>query len=286
MAASVYERIVGARQLLVQAGITAEDAALDAEVLARHALGWDRAALVSRWREAAPDRFSERLAELIARRVAREPVAYITGRREFWGLDFEVTPDVLIPRPETELIIEEACRYAAEVREPAEIIDVGTGSGCIGIALAREFPSARVTGTDTSPAALAVARRNAERLQVADRLTFLDCHLLGTAKRGADLIVSNPPYVPSGDSLDLQPEVGLHEPAPALFGGPDGLDVVRALLASAAGWLARDGRLITEFGAGQAVALQTEAATAGWQTVRLCNDLQGIPRIGVFRRSS
>ena len=284
MAASVYERIVRARQLLVQAGITAEDAGLDAEVLARHALGWDRAALVSRWREPAPDTFSEHLAGLIARRAAREPVAYITGRREFWGLDFEVTPDVLIPRPETELIIEEAIRYAAEVREPAEIIDVGTGSGCIAIALARQFPSARVTGTDTSHAALEVARRNAERLEVADRLTFLECDLLETATPRADLIVSNPPYVPSGDSLDLQPEVGLHEPAPALFGGPDGLNVVRALLASAAGWLARDGRLITEFGLGQDVALQAAAAAAGWQKVRLCKDLQGIPRIGVFRR--
>lgn len=286
MAASVYERIVRARQLLVQAGVKAEDAALDAEVLARHVLGWDRAALVSRWREPATGDFSEDLARVIARRAAREPVAYITGRREFWGLDFEVTPDVLIPRPETELIVEEALTYAAEVRAPAEIIDVGTGSGCIAIALAHEFPTATVTGTDTSPAALSVARRNAERLDVADRMVFVHCHLLEAAAPGADLIVSNPPYVPSGDSLALQPEVGLHEPAPALFGGPDGLDVVRALLASAAGWLARDGRLITEFGAGQDVALQAAAATAGWQTVRLCKDLQGIPRIGVFRRSS
>jgi release factor glutamine methyltransferase len=282
MAASVYERIALARLLLIEAGIEPGDAAFDAEVLARHVLGWDRASLIARWREAAPDGFANRFATIIARRAGREPVAYITGRREFWGLDFEVTPDVLIPRPETELIIEEAVRYGTEVRTPVEIIDVGTGSGCIAVALAREFPSARVTGTDNSPAALAVARRNAERLGA--HITLLNCHLLETATSGADLIVSNPPYVPSVDAVDLQPEVGLHEPAGALFGGPDGLDLIRALFAAAAPSLARDGRLILEFGAGQETGLQEAAAAAGWQTVRLCNDLQGLPRVGVFRR--
>ncbi|MDQ3213497.1 MAG: peptide chain release factor N(5)-glutamine methyltransferase [Acidobacteriota bacterium] len=286
MAVSVHERIVLARQLLVRAGIKAGDAALDAEVLARHVLGWDRAALVSRWRDSAPDGFSEHLARVIARRAAREPVAYITGRREFWGLDFEVTSDVLIPRPETELIVEEAVKYAAEVGAPGEIIDVGTGSGCIAIALALEFPSARVTGTDICPAALVVARRNAERLGVGDRVAFLQCHLLEAAAPGADLIVSNPPYVPSRDASELQPEVGLHEPPRALFGGPDGLDLVNALLVAAPSRLARDGRLIMEFGAGQVIRLRELATTAGWETVRLCDDLQGIPRVGVFRRSS
>ena len=286
MAVSVHERIVLARQLLVRAGIKAGDAALDAEVLARHVLGWDRAALVSRWRDSAPDGFSEQLARVIARRAAREPVAYITGRREFWGLDFEVTPDVLIPRPETELIVEEAVKYAAEVGAPGEIIDVGTGSGCIAIALALEFPSARVTGTDICPAALVVARRNAERLGVGDRVAFLQGHLLEAAAPGADLIVSNPPYVPSRDASQLQPEVGLHEPTRALFGGPDGLDLVNALLGAAPSRLARDGRLIMEFGAGQVIRLRELATTAGWETVRLCDDLQGIPRVGVFRRSS
>ena len=138
--ASVHERLVEARQVLTGAGVDVDAAALDAEVLARHVLGWDRAGLIARWREPAPAAFTEALARLVARRAAREPVAYITGRREFWGLEFEVTPDVLIPRPETELVIEEALRFSHEVRLPASVIDVGTGSGCIAISLACELP--------------------------------------------------------------------------------------------------------------------------------------------------
>lgn len=283
--ASVHERLVQARQVLTRAGINAEHAALDAEVLARHVLGWDRAALVARWRDAAPDSFDERLQPLIARRAAREPVAYITGHREFWGLDFEVTRDVLIPRPETELIVEQALTYAREVRPPVEIVDVGTGSGCIAIALALEFPSARVAGTDISPAALAVAGRNAQRLGVSDRLRLVHANLLDETTPAADLIVSNPPYVPDGDAPMLQPEVGQHEPPSALFGGHgDGLDLVRGLLVSAATRLAADGRLIIEFGFGQEARLRDGAQHAGWEVVRVCDDLQGIPRVAVLRR--
>lgn len=283
--ASVHERLVQAREVLTRAGINAEEAALDAEVLARHALGWDRAALVARWRDAAPETFDARLQPLIARRASREPVAYITGHREFWGLDFEVTPDVLIPRPETELIVEEAVRYANEVGPPRDIIDVGTGSGCIAIALAHEFPSARVTATDISTAALTVARQNTRRLGVADRVRIVHADLLDNVTASADLIVSNPPYVPAGDAPALQPEVGQHEPATALFGGPgDGLDLVRRLLVSAAPHIAAEGRLMIEFGFGQEAPLGEATCHAGWQVVRMCNDLQGIPRVVVLRR--
>ena len=282
--ASVHERLVEARRILTAAGIDDGEAALDAEVLARHVLGWDRAALVARWREAAPAGFEHRFDPLIARRAAREPVAYITGHREFWGLDFEVTPDVLIPRPETELIVEEALRFAQEVQPPGEIVDVGTGSGCIAIALAREFPSARVTATDISPAALGVAARNAERLGVSPRLTLVRSNLLEQVTTVADLIVSNPPYVPDGDAPRLQPEVH-YEPAAALFGGrADGLDLVRRLLASAAASLSGRGRLIIEFGFGQESPLRAAAREAGWPAVRVCNDLQGIPRVAVLGR--
>jgi release factor glutamine methyltransferase len=282
--ASVHERLVQARQIFVRAGIDADEAALDAEVLARHVLGWDRAALVARWRETAPESFDENFQPLITRRAAREPVAYITGHREFWDLDFEVSPDVLIPRPETELIIEEALRHAREVCPPREIIDVGTGSGCIAIALARELPSAYVTGTDISIAALDVARRNAERHGVARRVQFVNADLLDDVT-SADLIVSNPPYIPDGDAPGLQPEVRQHEPAAALFGGPgDGLELVRRLLASAAAHLADEGRLVIEFGFGQEAALREAARQAGWQVVRICNDLQAIPRVAVLRR--
>ena len=282
--ASVHERLVEAREIFMRAGIDTDEAALDAEVLARHVLGWDRATLVARWREAAPESFDERFQPLITRRASREPVAYITGHREFWDLDFEVTPDVLIPRPETELIIEEALRHAREVHLPREILDVGTGSGCIAIALAHELPSARVTGTDISIAALNVARRNAERHGVARRIQFLNADLLDDVTP-ADLIVSNPPYIPAGDAPGLQPEVAQHEPAVALFGGPgDGLELVRRLLASAAAHLADEGRLMIEFGFGQEAPLREAARHAGWDVVRICNDLQGIPRVAILRR--
>ena len=283
---SVHERLVDARQALTREGIGADEATVDAEVLARHALGWDRAALVARWRDPAPSGFSERLDVLVARRAAREPVAYITGHREFWGLDFEVTPDVLIPRPETELVVDEARRFAREVRVPHSVVDVGAGSGCLAIALAREFPDARVTGTDISSAALAVARRNADRLGVSDRLTLIETDLLDGAPAAADLIVSNPPYVPAGDAPSLPPEVGLHEPHAALFGGDgDGLDIVRRLLASAATHLAPGGRLVMEFGFGQEMAVRDAAREAGWTMVRVTPDLQAIPRVAVLRRS-
>jgi release factor glutamine methyltransferase len=282
---SVHERLVEARHVLTRAGIDPNEASLDAEVLARHALGWDRAALIARWRDAAPAGFSEALATLVARRAAREPIAYITGCREFWGLDFEVTPDVLIPRPETELLVEEALLFAQEVRAPSAIIDVGTGSGCIAVALAREFPFAQVTATDISAGALTVARNNANRHGVGERLMLVQGDLLEHAPPAADLIVSNPPYVPAGDAPSLQPEVGLHEPANALFGGDaDGLGVIRRLLASAATHLARDGRLIFEFGFGQDTAVRAAARDAGWQIVRVSPDLQGIPRAAVLRR--
>jgi release factor glutamine methyltransferase len=282
--ASVHERLVQARQIFMRAGIDADEAALDAEVLARHVLGWDRAALVARWRETAPESFDEHFQPLITRRASREPVAYIIGHREFWDLDFEVTPDVLIPRPETELIVEEALRHAREMCPPREIVDVGTGSGCIAIALAHELPSARVTGTDISIAALDVARRNAERHGVARRISLVNADLLDDVTP-ADLIVSNPPYVPAGDAASLQPEVGQYEPAAALFGGPgDGLELVRRLLASAGAHLADEGRLMIEFGFGQEAPLREAARHAGWKVVRICNDLQAIPRVAVLRR--
>jgi release factor glutamine methyltransferase len=282
--ASVHDRLVEARQIFVRAGIDADEAALDAEVLARHVLRWDRATLVARWPEAAPESFDERFQTLITRRASREPVAYIIGHREFWDLEFEVTPDVLIPRPETELIIEETLRYARERCAPREIVDVGTGSGCIAIALARELPSAHITATDISIGALDVARRNAERHGVAQRIRLVNADLVDDVAP-ADLIVSNPPYIPAGDAASLQPEVAQHEPAAALFGGPgDGLELVRRLLASAAAHLADEGRLMIEFGFGQEAPLREAARDAGWQVVRICNDLQAIPRVAVLRR--
>ena len=186
---SVREQIDAARETLVRAGLTPLDASIDASVLARHALGWDRATLLARGREAPPPAFIESFEAFVARRAAREPVAMIMGVREFWGLDFEVTPDVLVPRPETELIVEEALNAFDD--PPERIVDVGTGTGCLAIALSREFRRARVVATDISLGALMVARRNAEHHGVESRVSFVRTSFLsgigGAVDQGQDL---------------------------------------------------------------------------------------------------
>ena len=281
---SLHERLADARETLIRAGIPAEEAALDAEVLARHVLDCDRATLLTRARDPLPSAFDRLYHALIARRVAREPVAYIVGHREFWGLEFDVTPAVLIPRPETELVVEEALASLPRRDIVRHIIDVGTGSGCLAVTLAVEFPPSNVTATDTSHEALAVAYRNADRHNVIGRITFVQADVLKDVTEPADLIVSNPPYVPAGDEATLQAEVARYEPASALYGGPDGLDVIRRLVGSARHHLAAGGWLIIEFGFGQEAAVREVAREAGWNVARIRSDLQGIPRVAVLRR--
>ena len=280
----LHERLAEARAVLVQAGIAAEEAALDAEVLARHVLDCDRATLLTRVRDPLPSAFNRLFHDLVARRAGREPLAYIVGHREFWGLEFDVTPSVLIPRPETELIVEEALAALPRRDIVRHIIDIGTGSGCLAVALAVEFPAARVTATDTSTEALAVAHRNAERHVPLSRMTLVNTDALHGVAASADLIVSNPPYVPAGDAAALQPEVGRYEPPLALYAGADGLDMIRKLFGSAQQQLAPDGWLIVEFGFGQEAAAREIAQGAGWTIVRMRSDLQGIPRVIVLRR--
>lgn len=283
--ASLFERLADARRALTEAGIRPEEASLSAEVLARHVLHWDRAAVIARGQDQLPPDFDDRYAPLLARRVAREPVAYIIGHREFWGLDFEVTADVLIPRPETEILVEEAIVWARAHANCRRIIDVGTGSGCVGIALALEVLGAEIVGTDSSAAALSVARRNALRHKVDSRITFVQTDLLEDVEDRAELIVSNPPYVLTSDAEGLQPEVAIYEPAAALYGGMgDGLDVIRRLFATAHEHLTDDGHLVVEFGFGQDEQVEAAARQAGWRIARVRNDLQGIPRIAVLRR--
>ena len=281
---SLHERLADARETLVRAGIPAEEAALDAEVLARHVLDCDRATLLTRARDPLPSAFDRLYRALIARRVGREPVAYIVGHREFWGLEFDVTPAVLIPRPETELVVEEALASLPRRDIVRHIIDVGTGSGCLAVTLAVEFPPASVTATDTSHEALAVAYRNADRHNVIGRITFVQADVLKDLTEPADLIVSNPPYVPAGDAATLQAEVARYEPSSALYGGPDGLDVIRRLVGNARQHLAAGGWLIIEFGFGQEAAVRQVAQEAGWNVARIRSDLQGIPRVAVLRR--
>ena len=280
---TLVEQVSEAARRLAEAGIDAGDAAFDAEVLARHALGWDRAAYLARRREPAPARFEEPFEALVARRRRREPVARIVGRREFWGLDFELAPAVLVPRPESELLVETALARLADRIAPWAVADVGTGSGCLAIALARELPHARVTATDISPDALAVARRNAARHGVADRIAFHHGDLLDGLPDPCDLIVSNPPYVPDAVIDTLTPEVRYHEPATALRGGPDGLDTVRRLAAAAADRLRPGGWLVMEVGAGQSGDAAVIAQRTGLQVVDVRPDLQGIPRAVVMQ---
>jgi release factor glutamine methyltransferase len=282
--ATVADRIVAARERLQSAGIRPADARLDAEVLARHALGWDRAALIARGREAEPEGFGDTFDELIARRAAREPVAQIRGTREFWGLDFEVSRDVLTPRPETEMLVEEALAFAAE-HPCRRVVDVGTGSGCVAIAIAHSRPALDVFAIDLSAEALVVARRNAVRHGV-DRIVFLQGDLLAPLTERADLIVANPPYVPNQVAGHMSPEVVSHEPHVALFGGPGGLEIARRLLAQAPAHLEPGGRLVVEFGFGQEPELTELAEEAGWRVIRVREDLQGIPRTLVLTREA
>jgi release factor glutamine methyltransferase len=248
-------------------------------VLARHALGWDRARLLADGRGPAPAGFEARYEPMVDRRVRREPVAFITGHKEFWGLDFEVSPDVLIPRPETEFIVEEVLRRrpAARVRH---VVDVGTGSGCLAIALAHEYPGARLTAVDISARALAVAARNAARNGVADRVRFVCADLLEPFTMRADVIVANPPYVPAG--VELSPDITRHEPAVALYSGTEGLTALERLLSSARAQLADDGLFVVEFGFGQDDRVADLAARAGWRAVEFKSDLQDIPRVAIL----
>lgn len=271
---------------LVNAGIEQRDATIDVEVLARHALGWTRAQWLSRLRDAlpgSPGHFTSLVDPLIARRSHREPVAQITGVREFWGLDMAVTADVLSPRPETELLVEIALAKLAPRSTPCAIADVGTGSGCLAVALTHELTQAHVMATDISPAALAVAERNARHHGVSDRVTFRETRFLDGVPGPYDLILSNPPYVPDRDRATLAPEVARYEPAAALYGGVDGLDPARTLLPAAATSLREGGWLVMEIGVGQGAAVRRLASEARLTVEEICPDLQGIPRAVVMR---
>jgi len=280
---TLADRLAAARATLTAAGISSYEAANDAELLARHALNWDRARLITSLREPAPEHLDPSYQTLIARRAAREPASQIVGVREFWGLDFEVSPDVLTPRPETELIVEEALAQFPDTTSALRIIDVGTGSGCLAVALAREYVNARVLATDVSSPALDVARRNATRNGVADRITFdrvpAGSVTIARSFTPVDLIVSNPPYVSSRAAPGLPPEVRDHEPHVALFGGVDGLDVYELLLGAAAGVLSPAGRMIVELGYDQIERVSELSERQGWRVVSSRNDLQEIPRV-------
>jgi release factor glutamine methyltransferase len=266
--------------------LSTKGAELDARLLAQHVLGWTAERFIASIDEPGPPEFARQYEAVVERRLGREPLAYIVGRQEFWGLSLEVSPAVLIPRPETELIVETALELFGDIDSSMAVADICTGSGCVAIALAKERPSARVTATDISAVALAVARRNAVRHAVADRIQFCCADLLeGLGGRPFDLIACNPPYVADGDKRGLQPEVREYEPAVALFGGTEGVDLLERLVSGAVDRLRCGGYLIFEFGFGQDERVEGIVDRAGrLKLVGLRRDLQGIARTAVVQR--
>ena len=256
---------------------------LDAELLVAHALGLPRVQLYVQFdRPLGADELAA-IRALIKRRQAGESVAYLVGKKEFWGIDFTVDARVLVPRPDTETLIEEArerlgCFASGEGAPPPTIADVGTGSGAIALTLAKLFPGASVFAVDVSPGALEVARGNGERLGLA--VTFLEGDLAAPLAAHApfSLLCANLPYIPSGDMATLPPEVK-SEPALALDGGPDGLGLVRRLVADAPGLLGPGGALVLEIGDGQAAATAELLRAAGLTDVRVRRDLAGVERV-------
>lgn len=266
-----------------------EHSRLDAEVLLGHLIGRDRAWLLAHGPDVLDVRHERGYDLLLDRRAVREPIQYITGVQEFWGLPFTVTPDVLIPRPETELVVEAALRTAAGNSAPL-LVDLCTGSGCIAISLANELQEASIIALDRSAAALDVARRNARQNGVEERIRFLEGDLFAPlAGMGlghqVDVITANPPYVREGDLAGLQPEVRDFEPELALIAGPRGTEVAERIVAAAPDLLRPGGVLILEMGMGQAPALsRIIEGTGTYGTLDVLTDLAGIDRVIVTKR--
>jgi release factor glutamine methyltransferase len=271
---------------------------LAAELLLLHVTGRDRSWLYAHPEELLDSSTAENYFSLIRRRAAGEPTQHLTGHQEFWGLDFEVTPDVLIPRPETEHLLEVALdrlavrelhagRLPKLTGENLSLIDIGTGSGCIAIALAKELPAAQIYATDISPAALAVAQRNAMRLGFSDRITFLESNLFSSVSPLVtrhspllfDLIISNPPYISRREAQALPIEVRAHEPEAALYGGEEGYETYGQLIPEAARHLKPGGLLVLELGHDSLPAVRPLLDTPEWTNILVTNDLAGIPRV-------
>jgi release factor glutamine methyltransferase len=262
----VSDALSAATDALTAAGV--DEPRLDAEVMLAAAMGTDRAALYADAKASVEPTAAREFGEMVRRRVRREPVAYILGSAWFRGLELFVDSRVLIPRPETELLVDLA-------QDRQRVLDVGTGSGAIALAIANEREGARVTGIDNSPDAVEVARANAARLGLEAEFLIADLIVGGPY----DLIVSNPPYVREAEFGSLQPEISLYEPQDALLGGADGLDIIRELIPAAADVLVRGGRLAIEVGQGQSRAVEALFERSGFAQVEATRDLAGIPRV-------
>ncbi len=256
-----------------------------------HTLGIDRTQLLARSEEQTTDSDYQAYLQLVARRGAGEPLQYITGHQEFYGLDFTVTPDVLIPRPETEFLVERVIKLARgpSIETNPLIVDIGTGSGCISITLAVHLPEARLIATDTSSKALEVARGNADRHGVSNRIQFIEGDALEPLatlelEGAVDVLASNPPYVEEANSQFVQRDVREWEPHAALFGGTDGLDFYRRLLEDSPGYLKPGACVVLEIGFSQLDSISSMLGGGRLELVDTTDDLQGIPRTICIRR--
>ena len=272
---------------LTAAGI--DNARFEARLLLSHASGLSTGELISRGRDEAPAQIAESLRALAARRIKREPMAYILGEREFWGLPFKVSPAVLVPRPDSETVIETAISLLPDRTLALRLLDLGTGSGCLLLTLLHEYPEATGTAFDASPEALAMARENAAALGVEGRVRWVegDWRRPGWAEdlpAPFDLIVSNPPYIEAATIAGLMPEVSRFEPRLALDGGPDGLEAYREIAAMASRLLAPQGWILAEVGEGQALAVTGFFVSAGLVPEVPRKDLGGIERVVVARK--
>jgi release factor glutamine methyltransferase len=279
---SISNAILEGAQGLRAAGVA--EARHESGSLLAHAIGRDRTFVITHADEPLETADVEAFRKLIERRAAGQPLQYLTGHREFFKLDFVVTPDVLIPRPETELIVEISLELLKDDLDPF-FADIGTGSGCIAISLLHELRDAHAIATDISAAALIIAQRNADRHDVTGRLTVIesDCFAKVNADRPFSLIASNPPYIRDDEMDTLPREVG-YEPRTALAGGPDGLDIVRRLLREAAPFLEKDGYFVFEIGFGQNGLVEQLINREVWELAEMRPDLQGIARTVVLRK--
>ena len=278
--ASVSEALQLVAQTFRAAGI--EDADADARVLAGHALHLDRARLISQSDRVLEAREVNAISGLAARRLKREPVSRILGRKEFWSLALAITPDVLVPRPETETVVEGALDFVVRSglrMEKLRILDIGTGSGALLVALLNELPNATGIGTDISRAALEAAQINVAQFGFESRSSLIACDMAAGVEGQFDLVVSNPPYIARGEIASLAPEVRDYDPMMALDGGDDGLTAYRSISADAKRILAQGGRLFVEMGAGQEPAVRELFTKAGLVVGIARNDLAGTPRV-------
>jgi release factor glutamine methyltransferase len=278
------EQAIRQGEARLSAGPHPDRARRDAETLLLHVIRNTRAAMLVRWKEVLEESEAQALKGLLERRLAGEPIQYIMGETEFYGLPFHVAPDVLIPRPETEHLVEEALRAAARFTAP-RIVDIGTGSGAIAVALAHHLPQAEVTSIDLSATALAIAAENAEQNGAA-HIRFLEGDLLTPVQAERfEMIVSNPPYVPLTDRPTLSVEVREFEPSLALFAGDDGLSIYRRLIPAAYEHLVPGGFLLLEIGYGQQRSIQNLLAASGFNGIRFIPDLRNIPRFACAEKA-